>query len=285
MGISIIIPTYNRAKLLPRAIRSIPRGVPAEIVIVDDGSTDNTIDVVQGLAKEDKRIIFIPLPTNKGVNYARNRGIEKATGEWIGFLDSDDEYVPGGFDTVREMLETVESGIDIVGFMTSLETREGRGSRGFRAGEQWDVYSPSYESILFKENIQGDIHYWFRRTLFGEGYRFPEFVNGFERALPAKLAKDGKKFLYLNKIVYRALDGGDVHLSSEPHKRWPRQFARAYREFVAEHYEMLSTRPDVLRHFYKHIGKCMLRSYNPLGLWWLAKALYLKPQAGKGKDI
>ena len=175
MEISIIIPTYNRATLLPRAIRSIPRGVPAEIVIVDDGSTDNTIDVVQGLAKEDKRIIFIPLPTNKGVNYARNRGIEKATGEWIGFLDSDDEYVPGGMEQMVAKLQKTASDVDIVGFMTLREVGGVMESRGFRVGESWVAHNLSYEEVLLKEHITGDVHYCIRRSVFvSNHYRFPE---------------------------------------------------------------------------------------------------------------
>ncbi len=274
MKTSVIIPTYNRASLLPRAVQSIPANTSAEIIIVDDGSTDGTKKVVAALQKEDAYIVFIPLPENGGVNHARNIGIERATSEWIQLLDSDDEYVPGGFDIVSKVLETVPHDVSVVGFMTLREVEGGMRSRGFRTGEQWVTYEPSYQDVLFKEYIQGDIHYCIRRSIFAqEGYRFADYINGFETAFFAKLAKDGKKFLYINQVVDMRYDSAGMHLSTEPYKRWPRQFAQAYREFVDEHYEMLSTRPDVLRHFYKHIGKCMLRSYNPLGIWWILKAL------------
>ena len=274
MEISIIIPTYNRATLLSRAVQSIPKDADVEMIIIDDGSTDDTRKVVVELQKEDPRIIFIPLPTNRGVNYARNRGIEKATGDWIGFLDSDDEYVPGGMEQMVAKLQKTASDVDIVGFMTLREVGGVMESRGFRVGESWVAHNLSYEEVLFKEHITGDVHYCIRRSVFVlNHYRFPEYVNGFETAFFTKLAKDGKKFLYMNEVVDMRHSGGDVHLSAEPYKRWPRQFARAYREFVDEHYEMLSTRPNILRHFYKHIGKCMLRSYNALGVWWVLKAL------------
>ncbi|OYV27879.1 MAG: hypothetical protein B7W98_00830, partial [Parcubacteria group bacterium 20-58-5] len=197
--------------------------------------------------------------------------------EWISFLDSDDVYVPGGLGLVQAALVEVPADIDVVGFMTSRETGEGVLLQGgVRVDDEWSSYVPSYSDTLFKENIRGDINFWLRRSVFEDGYRFAEYVNGFEVAFFAKLAKDRKKFLYINKTTYLALDGGDVHLSAEPYKRWPRQFARAYREFVDEHYEMLSTRPDVLRHFYNHIGKCMLRSGNPLGMWWIVRTFTIR---------
>lgn len=276
MKISVIIPTYNRASLLPRAVRSIPKDVQAEIIVIDDGSTDGTKGVVVKLQKEDSRIISVPLIQNKGVNYARNRGIEKATGEWVQLLDSDDEYIPSGFDITSSTLERVPKYMDIVGFMTLREISGGvMEPRGFRIGEPWKTYEPSYEEILFKEHIRGDIHYCIRRSIFDQGYKFAEYVNGFETAFFAKLAKDGKKFLYINNVVdMRHIDTG-THLSTEPYKRWPQQFTCAYREFVMEHKMMLSQRPGVLRDFYMRIGKGMLRGYNPIGIWWLLNGSFL----------
>ena len=277
MKTSIIIPTYNRAHLLSRAVKSIHPGFPAEIIIADDGSVDNTKKVVAELQKKDPRIVFVPLPENKGVNYARNKGIESATSEWVQFLDSDDEYVTGGFEAIDKSLEDVPSDIDVVGFMTLRETGGIMEPRGFCVGEQWTTYEPSYQDVLFKEHIQGDIHYCIRRSIFAqEGYRFADYINGFETAFFAKLAKDGKKFLYINQVVDMRHNEGGTHLSTEPYKRWPRQFARAYRELVDEHYEIFFTRPDALRHFYMRTGKCMLRSGNPLGIWWFMKGFGLK---------
>lgn len=88
---SVIIPTYNREAVLARAIESVlsQSFQNFELIVVDDGSTDGTTE----LLKQYPRINYIKT-TNQGVSAARNRGISMATGEWICFLDSDDEWLP-----------------------------------------------------------------------------------------------------------------------------------------------------------------------------------------------
>lgn len=89
MDISVVIPTYNRYELLKRAIASLYEQTtpPQEIIVVDDGSTDNT----KAIVKDFPEIIYI-YQENRGVSVARNAGIQKAKNEWIAFLDSDDEW-------------------------------------------------------------------------------------------------------------------------------------------------------------------------------------------------
>ncbi|UCN01111.1 glycosyltransferase [Sulfurimonas sp. SWIR-19] len=91
MDISVIIPTYNRYKLLKRAIKSVldQTYTAKEIIVIDDGSTDATCNI----QKDFPNIIYI-YQKNRGVSAARNRGIEIAKSEWIAFLDSDDEFYP-----------------------------------------------------------------------------------------------------------------------------------------------------------------------------------------------
>ena len=90
--ISVIIPTYNRAHLLPRALDSIlsQSCLPNEIIVVDDGSTDDTSVLMPSVYPE---IVFIQ-QSNTGVSCTRNVGIKRASGDWIAFLDSDDEWFP-----------------------------------------------------------------------------------------------------------------------------------------------------------------------------------------------
>lgn len=92
--ISVIIPVYNRAQLLPRALRSVLSQTYSdlEIIIVDDASTDAPFDAVLGIV--DERVEYIRFSENKGVSAARNAGIKKAKGDYIAFLDSDDEWLP-----------------------------------------------------------------------------------------------------------------------------------------------------------------------------------------------
>lgn len=88
--ISVIIPTYNRAQMVGRAIRSVLRQTYAqfELIVVDDGSTDETEAVVQSF--EDERVRYV-YQDNSGATVARNRGVEEANGSYVTFLDSDDE--------------------------------------------------------------------------------------------------------------------------------------------------------------------------------------------------
>ena len=89
---SVVIPTHNRAPLLPRSMTSLQRqSLPDfEAIIVDDGSTDNTESVVHGL--KDARFRYIRLDRNQGASNARNVGVAHAEGLLISLLDSDDEY-------------------------------------------------------------------------------------------------------------------------------------------------------------------------------------------------
>ena len=93
--ISCIIPTFNRADKITRAVTSVliqtwPR---LELIIVDDRSTDNTREVVQSLAEKDSRIIYLLNP-GKGATSARNYAINHASGEFFAFLDDDDQWLP-----------------------------------------------------------------------------------------------------------------------------------------------------------------------------------------------
>jgi len=92
--ISVVMPTYNRAHLISRAIHSVLNQTyeNLELIIVDDGSTDNTEQVVQSF--NDTRLKYIKQPKNSGAAAARNTGIEAALGAYIAFLDSDDEWLP-----------------------------------------------------------------------------------------------------------------------------------------------------------------------------------------------
>lgn len=93
--VSIIMPTWNRETLIMSAIASVRAQTYQnwELLIVDDGSTDNTIERVQELQKEDGRIHIFEA-NHGGVCKARNLGIEKASGKWVAFLDSDNTWTP-----------------------------------------------------------------------------------------------------------------------------------------------------------------------------------------------
>jgi glycosyltransferase involved in cell wall biosynthesis len=105
--VSVVIPTYNREKLLPNAIKSVISQTYSnwELIIVDDRSVDNTEYIVEQFIKLDNRIKYIRNVRGKGPSGARNCGILNSTGKYIAFLDSDDEWLSGHLEESLEILE------------------------------------------------------------------------------------------------------------------------------------------------------------------------------------
>ena len=93
-AVSVVIPTHNRRDFLETAIRSVlwQRDVEFEAIVVDDGSTDGSAQMLAGI--RDPRVRVLRNETADGVSAARNRGIDEARGEWVAFLDDDDVWAP-----------------------------------------------------------------------------------------------------------------------------------------------------------------------------------------------
>jgi len=110
--VSVIIPTFNRALTIDRAIMSVLNQTypDFEIIVIDDGSTDNTKEKINNLS--DIRIKYINHPENKGAAAARNTAIKKAKGKYIAFLDSDDEWLP---QKLKEQVNTIMRTAEKVG--------------------------------------------------------------------------------------------------------------------------------------------------------------------------
>ena len=100
-SITAVVPTHNRSALLRSTLRTVlwQRGVDLEVIVVDDGSRDDTTSAVMALNDPRIRLVRHDLP--KGVSAARNRGLEEATGEWVAFCDDDDLWAP---DKLAEQL-------------------------------------------------------------------------------------------------------------------------------------------------------------------------------------
>lgn len=110
--ISVIIPTYNREKLIERSIKSVLNQTykNIEVIVVDDCSNDNTKSIVNSI--KDDRLIYIKLSKNKGACYARNKGIEAASGKYIAFNDSDDVFYKNKLEKQLKNLLNNNSDLD-----------------------------------------------------------------------------------------------------------------------------------------------------------------------------
>lgn len=119
---SVIIPTYNREKLLNRAVDSVKMQTESdwETVIVDDGSNDNTFQLIKSIIEEDGRFRYI-YQKNRGQALTKNAGILASSGLFITFLDSDDEYKPEHLSIRREIMQDYDEidllygGVEIIG--------------------------------------------------------------------------------------------------------------------------------------------------------------------------
>lgn len=103
--VSVIIPTYNRANTIKRAIDSVLGQTYEifELIVVDDGSTDDTYQIVGGY--EDSRVRYFRIEERHGANHARNIGIQNATGNYIAFQDSDDFWLQGKLEKQMNIFE------------------------------------------------------------------------------------------------------------------------------------------------------------------------------------
>ncbi len=127
---SVIIPTYNRGRWLPATVASVlAQTLPAlEILIIDDGSTDDTAAVCAGFADPVRYI----RQDNAGVGSARNRGAAEARGEWLAFLDSDDLWTPDKLEVQLAALAATGARTSITGFeFVDLEGRPLTAQQGF----------------------------------------------------------------------------------------------------------------------------------------------------------
>ncbi|KXK44949.1 MAG: glycosyl transferase family 2 [Bacteroidetes bacterium OLB10] len=107
---SVIMPVYNRAELVKQSIDSVLRQTfqDFELICINDGSTDNTLEVLSELEKIDSRIKVVS-HENKGRCQARNSGIAHAKGKWIAFLDSDDFYLDNHLETLQNLIRRFPS--------------------------------------------------------------------------------------------------------------------------------------------------------------------------------
>ena len=131
--ISIVMPVYNGARFVAEALASVQSepGIEAEIIVVDDGSTDQTTLVVSSLAANDPRISLLQCE-HKGVSAARNVGVKAATGAYVTFLDSDDICPPGRIARQVSKLAARPDAAAVIGETSAVRRIDGGSAAGTR---------------------------------------------------------------------------------------------------------------------------------------------------------
>lgn len=167
--ISIIIPMYNAEKYITECIDSIleQKYKNFEIVIIDDGSSDNSIHICEKLREKDERIVIYK-QINKGVSCARNKGLEMARGEYICFVDSDDVVSKEYLNTLFQMICYKDVDCAIVGSCSLIEEFEqGENTLTLFEGKEEILrelhdgrnYHGQVWGKLFKKSLVGDIKF------------------------------------------------------------------------------------------------------------------------------
>lgn len=174
--VTVIMPAYNAARFLEAAISSVQAQTMEdwELLVIDDGSSDESCQIAEAFAQKDPRICFLPNPKNMGVSATRNRGIELAKGTYIAFLDSDDVWHPEKLQMQLEAMEKSGAGICYTSYAIVDE-------HGKKSKESYLVPAQVDFAGLLKENVMGCSTVMLRAELlenerFGETYYHEDYV-------------------------------------------------------------------------------------------------------------
>jgi glycosyltransferase involved in cell wall biosynthesis len=217
--VSVIIPSYNRASLLPRAVNSVLAQTLAdfELIIVDDASTDNTETIVAGFS--DPRIRYLKHSTNQYAAGARNTGMEEASGEFIAFLDSDDKWLP--HKLAEQVAQLDAAGPDwVAGYTGALVNMKGG------VNERSET-RPEYEGDVLPDYLLGRFTIWtptfiFRRDLLDAvGLFDPTLIRGEDVDFYFRVLQQGKLACLTEPAVelFIEVDKGIADVSAECDRR------------------------------------------------------------------
>ena len=206
--LSIIIPVYNVERYLPHCLESLlsDRQEEYEILLINDGSTDGSLAVCESYQKRFPSLISITTTDNHGQGHARNLGIERARGEYLYFIDSDDYLAPGGLEGI---LSCLEEDFDICIFdsiAVNVAGRELKAMPGCSCGGRLTL-TDSPDLLLQGPDVWNKI---FRRSLWlDSGVRFPSGVWFEDLATVPKLYAFTDRILYIPKAWHRYLQRYD----------------------------------------------------------------------------
>lgn len=175
--VSVIIPTYNRANLVGKAIKSVLSQTyqDFEIIVIDDGSTDNTEETVKSF--NNFKIRYICHSDNRGISAARNTGIRASRGEYIALLDSDDEWLPEKLDKQIKILQDGPPELGVVYSDLLYIDENGKNMNKLRNPKKEGYI---YEDLLGENCIGPPSTLLIRKECFHKVGLFDDLVNGME---------------------------------------------------------------------------------------------------------
>jgi glycosyltransferase involved in cell wall biosynthesis len=190
--ISVVTPSYNQAAYLERTIRSVlNQGYPnVEYIIIDGGSTDGSVDIIKKYAKHLASWVSEP---DQGQTHAINKGLKIATGEWVGWQNSDDIYYPGSFFDLARAAATHPRADLIIGNMMLIDGQD-CAIRDIR------YVRPTYRALLAEGMVLANQAAFWRRSIHDEvGFLNEEFACGFDYEWFLRLTQRHKAH-HVNKI-------------------------------------------------------------------------------------
>lgn len=207
MILSFIIPVYNTREYVEKCIRSIlSQNLDKhdyEIIIVNDGSTDNSSEIIEKVVEDEENIKIIN-QINKGLGAARNVGLEQASGKYVFFVDSDDYILP---DTLNFLIDVVrKNNSDIIGFNWKEVYSSGKTVPIEKNSELYDkVLSGAY--YLNKYNLKGSVwsYVFFRSFLEEFSLSMPEGIYHEDELFLPKTFTKARNVFFIDKYIYAYL--------------------------------------------------------------------------------
>lgn len=246
--VSVVIPTYNRAHLLNRAIQSILNQTchDFEIIVVDDSSIDNTAEIIRSIG--DQRIRYIRHQVNEGVSEARNTGIKAARGKFIGFLDSDDEWLPGKLRKQLDKFGQAPSDTGLVyGSCLFVDEATTKPIRPVMARKKGHVF----RDMLMSDFVLSPTPLVRKECFDKVGLFDRDFQTSEDWDMWLRIAQH-YEFDFVRELVAK------YYVSPSQTTGDSRKVTDGYRKFMAKHEALISGNPAILSHHLKVLAQIHL---------------------------
>lgn len=204
--VSVVIPLFNDSNFIRRAVESVLRQMHLkEIVIVDDCSTDDSVAIAEALAVEFAEVSVISLPENSGPAMARNVGATHVSGDFICFLDSDDEFIEGYFADVVPILD---SNPEMHALKVGMEYIDP--IRGYILPN----FDPRYRAVVFSSacNVMIRLQSFLKMHGFPIDPAFRQAHGGEDAAFCSALAEFLPPLGDIDRVYYRCWSNADSHV-------------------------------------------------------------------------